>query len=92
MPEPKDHNGNAVAVGDRVRLLTLSGDWFDKLPEDEKTNVESMIGEVFAVEEIDEYGHPWIYKDFPESEDRVRSHSIAVEPNEIEIVFKSAAG
>ena len=83
----KDKNGNTVLVGSRVRLLCLSGNWLDELPADEKTNVLSMIGGVFEVEEIDEYGHPWVSKSWPnESQETCRSHSIALEPHEMELV------
>lgn len=59
---PKDKNGRTVTVGSRVRIVSLSGDWFDNLPKDEIPDVHSMIGEVFEVEEIDEYGSPWVRK------------------------------
>ena len=87
MPPPQDRNGNIVAVGDRVRLLTLSGEWFDELPHDEKDDVTSMIGEVFEIEEIDEYGRSWVRKSWPNKEEGTcHSHSIAVESHEIELV------
>ena len=84
---PRDKNGNIVQVGARVRLLCLSGNWLDELPTDEKADVLSMIGEVFEVEEIDEYGHPWIRKSWPnEAEGECHSHSIALESHEMELV------
>jgi hypothetical protein len=85
--QPIDKNGTVVTVGQFVRVLGLSGDWFDKLPADERADVESMIGEVFSVEEIDEYGQPWVRKAWPnEAEGVCHSHSIALEPNEMELV------
>ena len=67
-----------------MRVLKLSGDWYDKLPEDEKSLVESMIGEEFVVEEIDEYGQPWVRKHWPnEAEGTCQSHAIALEPREM---------
>ena len=46
-----------------------------------------MIGEVFEVEEIDEYGYPWVRKSWPnEAEGRCQSHSIALEPHEMELI------
>jgi len=87
-PEPsRDRYGKTVRVGTRVRLVALSGAWIDELPADEKQDVLSMIGEVFEVEEIDEYGHPWIRKSWPnEEEGTCESHSIALEPEEMELV------
>jgi hypothetical protein len=85
--EPIDRYGRQVSVGSLVRVLKLSGDWFDQLPPDERAKVESMIGETFRVEEIDEYGHPWVRKSWPdEAEGTCTSHSVALEPSEMECV------
>ena len=78
MQPPKDRNGNVVCVGDRVRLVCLlSGNWLQELPFEEKSDVMSMIGEVFVVEEIDKFGSPWIRK---------LSDSIALASDEMELV------
>lgn len=90
-PLPKDRNGHPVKVGARVRLLCLLGKWLEELPEDEKCDVLSMVGEVFEVEEIDEYGYPWIRKSWSnEDEGTCNSHSIALEPQEMELVDENA--
>jgi hypothetical protein len=82
-----DKDGAVVTAGRLVRVLSLSGDWFDKLPVDERADVESMVGEVFVVEEIDDYGQPWIRKSWPnDAEGTCRSHSIALEPSEMVLV------
>lgn len=87
----KDRSGNAVQVGSRVRLLSLSGNWFDELPPDEKRDVVSLIGEIFDVEEVDEHGHPWVRKSWHnEQEGKCHSHSIALEPHEMERVDEKA--
>ncbi len=87
MESPKDRSGKALHVGSRVRLLRLSGKWFDDLPQDEKRDVLSMIGEVFEVEEIDEYGQPWISKWWQDEGQRsLHSHSVALDPHETELV------
>jgi hypothetical protein len=86
-----DKTGKPVHVGSRVRLLSLSGSWLEELPHDEKQDVLSMIGEVFEVEEIDEYGNPWVRKSWPnEAEGKCHSHSIALESNEMELVDENA--
>lgn len=88
---PLDKNGSAVRVGARVRLLSLSGKWLDELPQDEKRDVLSMVGEIFEIEEVDEYGHPWVRKSWPNEEDGTcHSHSIALEPHEMELVSEPA--
>jgi len=86
-PPPVDCNGNPVRLSAKVRLLRLSGQWLDDLPKDEKADVLSMIGGVFEVEEIDEHGHAWIRKSWPnEAEGRCHSHSVALEPQEMELI------
>jgi hypothetical protein len=85
--QPTDRNGKVVSVGDLVRVISLSGDWFDNLPSDERERVESMIGEVLAVEEIDEYGQPWVCKWWRNTNaDTAQSRSVALEPSEMEFV------
>ena len=87
MHQPKDKHGCPVVLGARVRLLELSASFLESLPSDEIEDVRSMIGVVFEVEEIDEYGQPWVRKSWPnEREGTCRSHSIALDPNEIELV------
>lgn len=82
--QPIDCNGTLVSVGAQVRVLALSGSWYDALPPEERVLVESMIGEVFEIEEIDEYGQPWVRKSWPnEEEGTCQSHSIALEPREM---------
>ncbi len=85
--EPRDIHGNLVAVGTEVRLLRLAGSWLEELPEEERRDVLSMLGETFVVEEVDEYGQPWIRRSWPnEAEGTCHSHSIALEPEEFERV------
>ena len=91
MSAPVDKSGKEVTVGSLVRVLHLSGQWFDDLPDDEKDDVASMIGEVFEVEEIDEYGQPWVRKSWPnEAEGACSSHSVALDSNEMELVSRNA--
>jgi hypothetical protein len=91
-PKPVDRNGRRVAVGALVRIVDLSGSWLEQLPPDERIRVESMVGEVFPVEEIDDYGQPWVRKNWPnESEGTCQSHSIALAPREMELVDDSSS-
>jgi len=81
-----DRNGKCVVVGSQIRIVRLSGRWLDRLPSNEKDDVLSMVGELHVVEEIDEYGHAWVCKFWPEHEEgRCRSHSIGLEANEMKI-------
>jgi hypothetical protein len=87
MLSPIDINGSPVAVGSAVRLLSLSGQWLEDLPAEERSEVMSMVGEIFVVEEIDEYGHPWVRKSWSnEAQGKCQSHSVALEHHEMEVV------
>jgi len=87
---PIDRNGVTVQVGSRVRVLSLAGDWYQRLPADERVLVDSMIGEIFEVEEIDQYGQPWVCKRWPDEDaGTCQSHSIALEPTEMLLVDAS---
>lgn len=87
MSSPIDINGCPVEVGTKVRLLSLSGQWLNDLPNEERNDVMSMVGEIFVIEEIDEYGHPWVRKSWPnEAEGKCHSHSVALEQREMEVV------
>lgn len=79
---PKDKHGNAVKLSAPVRLWSLSGQWVKELPAEEKNDVIAMIGQIFAVEEVDEYGKSWP----DEVEGKCRSHADALEPDEMQIV------
>lgn len=89
MPDagPRDRNGRSVMVGTRVRIVGLSESLLGSLPEDEVDDVRSMIGEIFEVTEIDQYGHAWVGKGWMNDEqDRYRGHSVALDPEEMEVV------
>lgn len=87
MELPIDRNGKRVFPGARVRVVELSGRWFDELLPDEKSDVSSMIGEIFEIVEIDEFGHPWVRKSWVGVADGTyREHWVALESQEMEIV------
>ena len=87
MSSPVDINGSPVSVGTTVRILSLSGQWLNDLPAKERCDVMSMVGEIFVVKEIDEYGQPWVSKSWSdEAEGACRSHSVALESHEVEVI------
>ena len=91
MPSPVDKHGRAIAIGSRVRLIQLPTSLLGELPEDEVEALRSMVGEVFVVTEIDQYGKPWIGKGWnsPEKGDYT-GHSLALDPTEMELVDEGA--
>ncbi len=83
-----DCRDQPVGLGDKVRLLSVPKWLLDKLPEDEVKSIKSMIGEVFIVDEIDEYGGVWIEKILDDGNGMIHSHSISLNSDEIELVLK----
>jgi hypothetical protein len=83
---PSDRNGQPVTVGTRVRILRFDSSLERQLPPDEWEQVAKMIGQVFEVYEVDEYGSAWVEKVwFPRDGERM-SHSVALAPEEMEVV------
>lgn len=90
--EPRDRNGERVSIASQVRIVALSGRWFDELPSDERVRVESMIGEIHLVDEIDEFGNPWVSAFWPDGgEGHCVAHSVALAPEEMELVADGPA-
>lgn len=90
MSQTNDIDGRIVSVGSRVIVLGFSGDWYENLPVDEKPRVDSMIGETFTVEKIDEYGGAWVSKSWWSREgDECESHSISLASTEMKLVSDS---
>jgi len=84
---PRDKNGAVVRLGARVRVLTLSGRWLDEMPDDERQDVLSMVGDIFEIIDIDEHGHAWVEKWWKDgASETSRSHSVALEPDEMVLV------
>ena len=81
-----DRHGSDVRVGTRVRVVALSGPWLGDLAPHEHARVALVLNEVFVVEEIDRYGHPWVTKCWHESDDLYHSHSVALDAAEMEVV------
>ncbi len=82
-----DKNKSPVKIGSKVRLVELSPDFLDQLPDDERSEIEQMIGNDFAVYEIDEYGLVWIEQWWDgEKKGQTMSHSLGLSSNEFELV------
>jgi hypothetical protein len=86
MNPSKDRNGKPVVVGTRVRLFALPGTWVEDLPDQERIDVRSMIGGVFTVEGIDEFGRAEISRTWDDGGGVSHGHSIALDPHEMEVV------
>lgn len=85
---PKDICGRRVRVGSRVRVLKIAPCLLAPLDASEKLQVRSMVGQVFTVDEIDEWGHPWVVKFFQSG----GCHSIALDTPEMELLPTNRKG
>lgn len=83
---PVDRSGRSVTVGTRVRVLAITPSLRTSLPEGEWDELQTMVGEVFAVCEVDEYGWAWVEKWFESEGDGRSCHSLALAPDEMEVV------
>jgi hypothetical protein len=85
-PRPVDRLGVPLSVGTRVRVLEIAAYLKERLPSDEWARLQTMVGEVFEVSEIDEYGQAWVEKWFQSDEEGRYCHSLALESHEMEAV------
>jgi len=87
-----DCKGNTVVVGSRVRVLAIAEFLVRDLPPDEFSRLQSMLGQVFAVEEIDEWGGAWVEGLFPVDANHINSHSLSLASDEMELVPSPEVG
>jgi hypothetical protein len=79
-----------VTVGTKVRVLGISDSLRRDLPAEEWRDLKTMVGEVFEVYEIDEYGAAWVEKWWHDSDGQSHSHSLALDSHEMEVVGDSS--
>lgn len=86
MQDPKlcDRHGKPVAIGDIVRIVALNQEFIDNFPVEERVLVESMVGQFFKIYGIDEFGQPWVSKEWHDELGILQSHIIALDPEEME--------
>jgi hypothetical protein len=81
-----DRNGRPVSVGTRVRVISVPHTVLEDLDPTERWRVASMVGETFEVYDVDAWGGAWVEKWWHESQDKATSHSLGLNPSEIEVV------
>jgi hypothetical protein len=79
-----DIDGAKVRLGDTVRVLAI--DPSIKLEKDEVEKVNSMIGEEFEVDEIDEHGCAWVTKWWRTTENESEAHGISLTSQQMKLV------
>lgn len=78
-----------MRIGDRVRIVRLSQDFLDSLPEDERPLVTEMINGVFEVDEVDQWGAAWVTKSWERGNGEYDAHGIGLAPSEMELAVNS---
>src|SRR5258708_22497388 len=82
-----DRNGRTVGVGTRVRVLEVTQALRESVSPDEWDELQTMVGQVFEVYEIDEYDSAWVEKQWlTENGEYSHGHFLALDPHEMEVV------
>ena len=79
-----DIDGAKVRLGDIVRVLAIASSI--ELEKDEVEKVNSMVGEEFEVDEIDEYGCAWVTKWWRTTENESEAHGISLTSQQMKLV------
>jgi len=85
-----DRNGLIVEQGDFVRLLTIRPSILKRLTGSELADVSSMLGQVLEIFDVYDDGLVWVSLSWPRDDGTTEIHSIAVDPEAIELVSKKA--
>lgn len=85
-PQLYDCKGQAVAVGDIVRVVQLNEEFIASFPEEDQLLISSMIGKFFKIYGVDEQGQPWISREYHDQNGVLQSHIIALDPEDMERV------
>ncbi len=86
MNTTRDLNGKLVKEGDRVEVLSIDPTLLATIDPEEKSRLLSMIGDVFIVEEVNEYGYAMVEKWWRLGPDTSVSHSVALNQQEMRLV------
>ena len=84
-----DTNGTRVVEGDIIRVLGFQDGLFNSMPEDEVSDVKSMLHKELEVEEIDENNVAWVWKSSPEGDGHCRMHGLGLEPHLMLLITSS---
>ena len=79
-----DSKHQTVAVGDIVRVLSLSAAFIKSFPEEERILIESMAGQFFKVIALDEDGYPCVMREWHDEHGILQTHVIGLDSEEME--------
>ena len=72
--------------GTRVRILEIAHSLKTNLPADEWQELQEMLGQVFTVSGIDEWGQVWVEKWWNLPGEKSFCHSLRLDSHEMEVV------
>lgn len=84
-----DRSGQIVERGDKVRLLTIRPSILKRLAGSELADVSSMLGQILEVFDVYDDGLVWVSLSWSRDDGTTEIHSIAVDPDAIELVEKT---
>ncbi|MFZ6817968.1 hypothetical protein [Undibacterium sp. Ji22W] len=79
-----DCKQQTVDIGDIVRITTLSKEFIQSFPEDERILIESMMGNFFKIIAIDEEGQACVMREWHDERGQLQTHVIALDAEEME--------
>lgn len=80
LPEPHDHAGQRLEIGDQIVVRAIPQELIHDLPEEDVEAINSQIGKTLVISGFSEYGY--VELDFVDSLDRM--HTIWIEPAYLE--------
>ncbi|MBC5768706.1 hypothetical protein [Ramlibacter albus] len=83
-----DRSGQVIEPGDRVRLLAIRPSILKRLAGSELADVSSMLGQELEVFDVYDDGLVWVSLSWSRSDGTTEIHSIAVDPQAIELIAK----
>lgn len=86
-----DRFGNIVEEDDLVRLLSIRPSILKRLTGNEYTDVSSMLDQILPVYTVYDDGLVWVSLTWKRTDGLTEIHSIAVDPEAIELVAKASS-
>lgn len=81
-----DRNGKTVEIGSFVRLLNFNSRFLERLPEDEKIKLNSMLNDILEVYNIEEGRIISVMKTWDYGNGHTESHALGVSSDDIEFI------
>lgn len=85
----KDRNGTKVEIGDVVRVVEVSEEFLDLLPDDERSHIEGMLNNEYAIDDFPEAGKASVSIWFEFGDGSHGFGGLYMLPHEFELVRKA---